>query len=271
LRIDAFRPLFRDGAWYPPTYALLELKAPSPPGASTWVALERHQHTSYDPNRTTVADAEIRLSFERCDAGRPRHGSVDCADFCGFYNAREQRISLTGRRLESGAVYLPEDLRGLHLGTFAMSEVVRWAKQWPDAVVEPIILSDGDAYPENQERRNRFYEQFGLRFDYEGTLREAGRSKSMRAGDLIDSEAWKGSVVEHPLLDAIADQMRRGADAERNLRVRDSAVKDLAQRLLWADDHPIQFCLRRLWVRHPYTPFMAVILALFVWAIRRSL
>jgi hypothetical protein len=152
LLIDAFRSLFREGVWQPPAYALLELKAPTPPGAFTWVALERYQRMSWDPDRATVTDAEIRLTFERCDAGRPRHGTVASADFCGFYNAREQRVSLTGRRLESSAVYLPEDLRGLHLGAFAMSEVVRWAKQRPDAIVEPITLSDGNAYPRREAR-----------------------------------------------------------------------------------------------------------------------
>ena len=226
---------------------------------------------SWESDRTTVAEAEIRLTFERCDAGRPRHGIVSSADFCGFYNAREQRISLTGRRLESGAVYLPEDLRGLHLGSFAMSEIVRWAKQWPEAIVEPISLVKGDADPENGERRNRFYEQFGLCFDYESARREAGRSQPIRTGDLIDSEGWKGFVHERPLLDAIAEQMQRGDDMTRDLRARNGAVANLAAQLRWADDHPIRACLRRLWARHPYAPFVAVIVALFVWGIRRSM
>lgn len=269
--IDAFRTLFRDGVWHPPIYALLELKAPKPPGPSTWVALERYQSVTWDPVRSTVEEAEFRLSFEQCDAARPRHGSVASAHFCGFYHGRDRRISITGRRLDSGAVYLPDELRGVHLGTFAMSEVVRWAKQWPDAIVEPITLSDGDAYPENLARRNRFYEQFGLRFNFEDGRHHSGQSQPMPASELVDNGGWRDHVVEHPLLDAIATQMRRRDDAERNLRVRDAAVRELAQHLHWADGHPIRACLRRLWARHPYAPFAAVIVALFVWAIRRSL
>lgn len=55
-----------------------------------------------------------------------------------------------------------------------MNEIVKWAKQWPEANILKITLGEGDAYDENMERRNRFYEQFGIEFNYHDESRKTG-------------------------------------------------------------------------------------------------
>lgn len=264
--IDAFRAQCRDGSLQPLAYAALELKPHSPHALPVWVALERDIQVVWSHDRTSIEEASIRLSFERCDSARMHHGPIDTADFYGHYDARKQRVSITGRRLGAGAVYLPEDLRGLHLGSFAMSEVVRWAKQWPHAQVESISLAPGDAYPENRQRRNRLYEQFGIVFDYDDDRRSAGRSRPMRAGDLSDCDTWRAWVAEHPLLEAFAKQVQRGDDAERKTRFRQRAVENLSGRLDWAAQYPIRACSQRLWALHAGKAFWILFAALLVWS-----
>lgn len=70
-------------------------------------------------------------------------------------------------RLSNGFIGLPEELQGRRIGTWVMDEIVSWAKQWPDALIEPIKLSKQQATDDNKLRRNRFYNQFGFQFDLE--------------------------------------------------------------------------------------------------------
>ena len=84
--------------------------------------------------------------------------------------------------LTGGNMYLDADARGLHIGTYVQNEVVRWAidQQLPGTIA-PITLISGDATTaEDRDRRNRFYEQFGITFDWQppvkGISRAAGSS-----------------------------------------------------------------------------------------------
>lgn len=70
-------------------------------------------------------------------------------------------------RLSNGFIEVPYELQGRRIGTWVMNEVVGWAKQWPNARVEPIRLQHAQASPDNKHRRNKFYNQFGLRVDLE--------------------------------------------------------------------------------------------------------
>jgi len=70
-------------------------------------------------------------------------------------------------RLSNGFIGLPNEIQGRRVGTWVMNEVVSWAKQWPDARVEPIRLSQQQATQANKRRRNKFYNQFGFQFEPE--------------------------------------------------------------------------------------------------------
>lgn len=88
------------------------------------------------------------------------------------------------------------DLHGLHIGTYLFHKVVHWAKGFdPGCRVVPISLSRVDAKdPENKKRRNRFYENFGLRFNYrsENGIEDAegASDRSLTVGDLIAYQNW---------------------------------------------------------------------------------
>lgn len=205
----------------------------------------------WNADRTAVLEASIRLSFEQCDEGRPRSGRPPAATFYGHYHGPLQRLSLTAGHLGRGSIYLPEELRGRHLGTFAMSEVVRWAQQWPEAAIESITLADGDGDPENKERRNRFYEQFGLRFTYDDERRKAGRSLPMTAADLVDTGAWEGQVKEHRLLETFSKHLERGNSAEQDLAWQTNEVRKLNDLLAWDAAHPIRAAAKGLWNLYP--------------------
>ncbi|MDN2709847.1 hypothetical protein O0880_10515 [Janthinobacterium sp. SUN118] len=77
-----------------------------------------------------------------------------------------------------------------------MNEIVTWAKQWPEASILPIQLLEGQAYEKNKDRRNRFYERFGIEFDYADDDKRAGKSKPMRAAQLLNVNSWEENIDE---------------------------------------------------------------------------
>lgn len=88
-----------------------------------------------------------------------------------------------------------------------MNELVLWARHWPKAKIHPIELLEGQAYPENKDRRNRFYENFGFEFDYTDPEHEAGRSRPMLAEALTPVNSWKENIRRHDLLDFLVESL----------------------------------------------------------------
>lgn len=77
-----------------------------------------------------------------------------------------------GLTLTNGFVIVEqESLRGLNIGSLCFNEIVKWARRVaPDDHVMPIQLlgSHVGAYGRrNLERRHRFYQRFGLTFEFE--------------------------------------------------------------------------------------------------------
>lgn len=131
----------------------------------------------------------------------------------------QERIKLTGGECSPGGDIILRmiDLLGHRVGTYLMAKTVAWAKQWPTAEVMQIKLSwedekEGCWGGGNKERRDRFYEQFGIAFT-PGTPGNSitAKSKPMRAGELVieDAEqAWRSNIRESSTVDAIAEQQR---------------------------------------------------------------
>ncbi|ENY6785113.1 hypothetical protein ACF1CY_002577 [Providencia rettgeri] len=114
-----------------------------------------------------------------------RDKQSNAGDFQAYYNKDSNEVSLTNRD-----VFLKAE-RGIRIGSLLMSCVIEWARQWPNAAVIPIGLSDIDAtnnMSENKNRRNRFYEQFGIKFEYKDANKTSGRSKNMFVSDLVDNK-----------------------------------------------------------------------------------
>lgn len=254
-----------------PSLQLLEVREPGVghDERAVWLAVHRHAWQRSEPEG--VQEAGITLMMERCDVARGEPGFGDTAEFCGYYDGRQQRVSITGRHLDAGAVDLPKGLRGLHLGSYAMSEVARWAKQWSDATVEPIFVSDGDAYPENHARRNRLYAQLGLQFAFEDPDGIQGRSLPMPTSQLCVPDSWTAFVTEHPMLKTFAEHVQAVADLKREQRWSRATVDGFVQRQRWADEHPLRACLGRLWVLHRMRTYLLFIAGLFALALWRAL
>lgn len=165
---------------------------PSKSQAAYRLLIEREE--SYDMN-----SAKLILRYFDLDNQDPRIANHPfAAEYRKLEDGRES-ISLTRGSVLLSLVYL----RGHYVGTYLQDEIVRWARQWPNAIVTPITLSATDADDViNKMRRNRFYEQFGIVFEYDGTDRTSGVSMPMLAIDLkpVDPHVWQSRLKEHSLM-----------------------------------------------------------------------
>lgn len=163
-------------------------------------------------------------------------------------------IVLTSGSMSNGAVFLDlPGLEGLRIGTHLMNEVVVWAKQWPDANVRPVSLLASQGQGENRERRNRFYEQFGLTFDYTDGDRSAGQSRPMQASALVPTDAWRENIKVVPIDELLGGLLMDRKVLARDLQTRSRALKELSEEHLWAVRRPFRWASRQL--LHKVWPF----------------
>ncbi|WPH20798.1 hypothetical protein [Variovorax paradoxus] len=222
-----------------------------------WLLVEEepfYKHHEAEPER--LKEAMLRLHFRRVHPG--------CADwkvgqfeFTASYVPLLRRISLTGSGAMAGAITLADlgaDLKGQHVGTYLMNRMVRWAKQWPDAAVNPITLLASDGQGPNRLRRNRFYEQFGIAFEYEDAEQRGGKSRPMRAAELreVDPQStWGVNILEVPTLVFAGALLEQKHQVEIEHRILRKAHDEIATEWLYFLRHPVKAMLRtfvrRLW------------------------
>lgn len=148
--------------------------------------------------------------------------------FIASYHSWAKSISLTNHRLGEGYLELKLlDLEGLGIGTYMMNAVVWWAKKFPpDTAVNTITLRPGQAIGDNRERRNLFYEKFGIEFDYDNPeTRETGASRPMVVRELTPRKKWSANIVEQDLAEYL-HQCNVACDiAERKAKLLESEVE----------------------------------------------
>lgn len=81
-----------------------------------------------------------------------------------------------------------EKLRGMGLGSAMFCELVATLRELPPVPVATFYLSEEDASDENRERRNQFYERFGISFNFFLDDRYGGESVDMSSSELIAAE-----------------------------------------------------------------------------------
>lgn len=191
--------------------------------------------------------SEIRLKYEVIEPSRTHTSNLTHDDdpnvFAASYAAGA--ISLTNGE----PLFLdPKELRGQRIGTYLMNEVVTWAHQWPHARVRRIRLLPGQADNDNKERRNRFYERFGIVFDYDDdSTRQTGLSRAMQAKDLSTVEPLEKNVLKHTLADFVGGLMLERNLLRQKLTKLEANQNRLSAQLKEARDYPVRWAALRVW------------------------
>lgn len=210
-----------------------------------WIVVEREEVYVRDPLDGQICEASIRLSYQRITA---RHSSYESGhgQFDGSYSRLLNTASLTSSSVTNGAVFLglPE-LYGQRVGTYLMNVIVEWVKQWPDAEVNPIKLLTGQARGDNKARRNRFYEQFGLIFDYLDPGQREGVSLPMQVRALSVVETWKSNIFEHRMFDYLAEHLDAVESTQSKFSALHHAYEHLSAELKNAEARPLRWAFRR--------------------------
>jgi hypothetical protein len=235
-----------------PRIRILEIKRLGQPLTGrpiAWLLIEETTTYFTDDSKGSgsINNAAISISYQRIGPDR-RSRTEKGGCFQGGYSRRLNSVSLSSTSpASSGAIFLDlPNLDSCRIGTYFMNEIVQWVQQWPDATVNTVRLLEGQAHGENKERRNRFYEQFGLEFDYTGPDRIAGQSRPMLASELHQVESWKANITEHHLMNFLVDTMNARDMALSDVGCRNRAIKELAGEKRLAEARPILWALKIL-------------------------
>lgn len=230
-----------------------------------YIVVERTEKVKDYKEEGQIYESSICLDYQVLKAGQGyfRAGT----SFHGGYSKFQNKVSLSSLNVSSGAIFL--DLEGLHgqrIGSYLMNEIVSWVKQWPEAEVNPIRLSSAQATVDNKERRNRFYESFGLEFTYTDSDQKEGRSKPIKAGALKQNLKWQENieVVEFiPFLENIMSKTnQQRMDLERYKGVAGRLCKENQS----ARDNPIKWGLKWTWYNNRGGFIVLCVIGLFGFA-----
>ena len=247
----SFEESWESGRRVNPRIQVLEVKSREHPDGEpvAWVLIERQESYRYDPEDGSVIEASIRFFYERIHL-QYAHRSKDKGDFGGCYSKHSNSVSLTSPSTgTTGFVILDlQGLEGHRIGTYLMNEIVSWAQRWPTAIVNSVSLLVGQSGGDNKNRRNNFYENFGLTFDYSDPEHKEGRSLPVLVSKLKQRETWKQNIAEIRMLDFLGKVLRDEQRATSELLFRDRAIQDLNKERKEAVAKPIRWALRTTWL-----------------------
>lgn len=252
LRSTGFGPSFQQADVH-----VLEIRRP---GAGTrdatheWLLIEKQQDAEYDQTGRTVHRAALRIYYWDLHAD-PLARDTPNGEFNAYYESHANAISITSGALYSGGYVIiePIRLRGCGVGTYLMNLVVLWARQWPHAQVCEINLLDGDArHPDNRARRNQFYRQFGIEFDFKAGADEAiGTSRPMTVGQLVPRPGLPDTMTEHALVPYLRRRINDVQDSLAEQRFLQRELRKASDELADAYDGPVRWMLHRTILDHP--------------------
>lgn len=234
----------RDSKNAKPHYFILEVKDKKDPSGPTlhWIMVRREE--SYDTREGTTHGARLTLKYRVLG----EHGFHERGSFFAGYRRNHdgtEIVSLSSTSIRDGGIFLdPSHLRSQRIGTYFMNEVVTWAKQWPNAAVNPIKLTDSDTETPSNIHRNRFYERFGLVFYYHADKSMPTQSEPMLTSDLQQVDSWKKNIREHDWLEAIDNLIVTHNSLSLELNLAQKTIKELVQINQKITDKPIRWALR---------------------------
>ncbi|MBP4050912.1 hypothetical protein J9978_15595 [Chromobacterium violaceum] len=209
-----------------------EYSAPENKQKDIILLVEIEEKYNYGDGSVYEAQLDVRYELLSVRGSRERH-TFD-AHYRRNYQGTGGEVCITGK-LHAASVFLdPIQIRGRRIGTYLMNEVIKWAKQWPLADVKPIRLSSNQAgvtHEFSTERRNRFYEQFGIEFDYLDPLTKAsGRSKPMNVNQLKEVNSWEKNIEQHPISDYLPRLLQHVETLARERAALQDSVRQFRER-----------------------------------------
>lgn len=220
----------------------------------------------YNNYNSAVHAAEIRIHYQVL-APRRLRSAIKHSFVASFRQSHTGGDVVLTAPLSGGrAVFLdPSNIRGSRIGTYLMNEIVGWAKQWPGADVSPIHLLTNQAH-DNEEfhkgRRNRFYEQFQIEFDYsDPNAKEAGVSKPMKAAALTQVDTWKENIVEIGVFNYLAQLLEQADSVATTLEDTIRARDNWAKRYKLAEANPGRWFVQALFNKYAWLLGLIVMLA----------
>lgn len=164
-----------------------------------YVLVEEHESIEYLDGIIVSAKLKIKYSIDNFNiySSRP---IISSTYFDALYLNKSwiKSASITG-----GALFLdPEEYTGNKIGSYFMNVVIKWIQKFENTPIDKIELVANQATNNNKERRNRFYEQFGITFSYDKN-RENGYSNPINSHDLIQTSNWKNNISIFSMLDVV--------------------------------------------------------------------
>ncbi|MBA1256884.1 MAG: hypothetical protein E7H60_15070 [Pseudomonas oryzihabitans] len=271
MSIPSFTDGFHGGDPLKPRILILEVRDKERPDgeAIEWIVVERIESYEQHHGSAKVDTASIQLSYQRLSTGGSGHG--DQGRFYGSYSRHWNCVSLSASSAGSrGAIFMDlSGMKGQRIGTYLLNEIVRWVKQWPEADVKRIELVSGQAgSDEARNRRNSFYERFGIAFDYTDAEHRAGFSRVMKAGELNQVESWRANIIEHRVDHYLASSHVRTSRLKLELADSERRRKKIADELNVAFRKPLRWALGILYARQSGLlglSLMVLILASALW------
>lgn len=171
-------------------------------GNKVWMLLtidRNHRQCKDAAEELTISD-EVNLKLRVMGS---IEGGLRCGDVVmEMYGEAKTAYELV--RFSNGYIVVESPWEGLHIGTYMMNHLVSWATQnYPNYKIHLIKLLICQAYEGNKERRNRFYEQFGFRFDWSTPDFSVGMLvENMSVCELtpVDPKKWEKTIVEYEFL-----------------------------------------------------------------------
>lgn len=229
---------------------VLEVKPRERPSedAIAWLLVERTEFIPPDSGAAWLEDASISLAYQRLDRRKPfGGGGADRGEFLARcrhdFGETANAVSITG-----GAVFLDlPGLEGNRIGTYLMNEIVKWAKDsFPEARILPINLLVQQANGENRERRNRFYEQFGIVFEFTTSENKEGKSKRMLAKDLKTVDTWQQNITVHSVESAMSSLLQEHCNLRSEVRSLKSTLERIQAWRQAIESHPLRWAIQHL-------------------------
>ena len=219
------------------------------PNTKIYIIVEVRMLTEYVDKELT--NAKMAVNYSLLNNTNGLYMGQKSGDFSATYEPTFNSLSLT-----DGGLFLdPPKIRGNRIGTYFFDRIIEWAKTWEDVKINKIELSIVQAKENNTERRNKFYERFGIEFDYTNN-KKSGVSKPIKIEMLKRVDTWEKNIKVIEPADFLNQLMAGKIDLDHRLYHQNELIKDYKYK-------------KNQLIRSPLTAGITIFLNKYVWFFRR--